>query len=286
MQIEDMPLITTIDGKPVNFETEMKTRISFFHHSHDLSVRKTAGLFLRSEKPHINNEILEQLFCEILEASEPDWSTLKFSGAKNKSDLPEVTQLFKHETIADASFYSGIIKGRMFHFILTLAASTLVVILTLYAFSFISFLKKPVSVIVTQLWLFGSVISAYLLFVSWKIVSIVNSRKKSTLKALNNAIKKNDPVVIDKLHYFYSNFILGHVKRPLAIYVKDFGSLDTFSKDVLLKVLTASEDENYTGGLLICICGNSHCELFERLNSDQEFKKSTLGGKYTALEMS
>ncbi|HEX2956412.1 MAG TPA: hypothetical protein VHO70_06265 [Chitinispirillaceae bacterium] len=283
---EDMPTINTIDGKPVDFKTELKTRISFFQNNQGFTTRKTTGIFLGWQTPHYENNITEQMFSEIFEYHGSDWSTIKFTGATNRAGLPEVTRFFRLKTIADASLYSGLIKGKIVRFIFTLMTITLMVILTVYALSFIPFLRHWITLIFTHLWLFGAVISAYILFVSWKTSSIINCRKKSTLQAFKAAVEKNDPVMAGKMHHFYSDQILGHAKRPLAIFVKDFGALDRFSKDVLLNVLTVSEDDSYSGGLFVCICGNFHCDLFERLNNDQKFKMSALGGKYTVLEMS
>jgi hypothetical protein len=168
----------------------------------------------------------------------------------------------------------------MFHFIFSLGVSTLLVILLLCGLSFIPYFKQMIDFVLTQLWLAGIVISAYLIFISWKMVSLINSKKKSTLKAFNIAVKKNDQTVISKLHNFYSRCILTHFKRQVAIFVKDFDSVDAFTRGVLYNIISTSKIGSSTGGLLICICGDSHSELFDRLKNDQEFRKSTLGGNF------
>jgi hypothetical protein len=276
--------INSTDGSTVDFETILKTSISSVQLSKDQTKGNAVGIFLQSGQSSFDTTATWQQFTRILKSSGSVWTILDFNGTKSKQGLPEVTRFFDEDTITDASFNSGIIRKRMFRFIFTLGVSTLLVILLLCGLSFIPLVKPMIDFALSQLWLSGTAICAYLLFISWKMVSLINSRKKSTIKAFNTTVTENDTTVISKLHTFFAKRIRTHFKQPVAIFVRDFNSLDAFTRGVIYKVISASGAS--TDGLVICICGSSQCELFDRLRSDQEFKISILGGRYTILKIS
>lgn len=278
--------INVMNGSSVDFETILKTSISSVQHSKGSTTSNSAGIFLQSGKSPLDTTTICQQFSRVLKNSESEWTIFDFNGTKNKQELPEVTKFFDDDTITDASFYSGIVRKRMFHFIFTLGVSALLVILLLCGLSFVPLIKPMIDFALTQLWLSGTVISVYLIFISWKMVSLINSKKKSTIRAFNTAVTKNDATVISKLHIFFAKRIRTHFKQPVAIFVRDFDLTDAFTRGVLYNVISASGTGTNTNVLVICICGRSDNELFDRIKNDQEFKKSTLDGNYTVLEIS
>jgi hypothetical protein len=283
-QPQSTSFINVTNGSSVDFETIQKASISSVLQNKDLTKGNSAGIVLQSEESPCDTNTIWQQFSRVLKNSDADWAILNCTGAKNDQGLPEVTRFFDDETITDASFYSGIIRKRMFRFIFTLGASTLLVILLLCGLSFYPFFKQLIDFALTRFWLSGTVICIYLLFISWKVVSLINSKKKSTFQAFNTAVKKNDPTTIRKLHDFYTKRILTHFKQPVAIFAKDPDSLDKFSRDVLFKVLTSTGDKNSAGGLLFCFYCNLQGNFYKHLVTDQTFNSSISDGKFTILK--